>query len=85
MPSAERSEQLLVAALLVGAPRSLRLLDPRLRASTGLTTKKKTAAAIETNVIAVGDEGAVAEHGVVDREREVAEVGLADDHRDRWA
>ena len=51
-------------------------------ASIGLTTKKKTAAAIATKLISVGDERAVAEHGVVDRERQVGEVGLADDHRD---
>ena len=30
----------------------------------------------------VGDEGAVTEDGVVDRERQIVEAGLADDHRD---
>ena len=48
---------------------------------TGFTTKKKTAAAIETNVISV-DEVAVEEAALVDREREPGEVGLADDRGD---
>ena len=66
-----------MASLLVGDGLVL-VLRPAgaLIASIGLTTKRNTAAAIATNVITDGDEGAVAEDGVVDREREVAEVGL---------
>ena len=51
-------------------------------AFTGFTTKKKIAAAVVTNVISAVMKDAVPEDRVVDRERQPAEVRLADDHRD---
>ena len=48
----------------------------------GLTMKKNTAAAIADELDHVGHERSVVEHRAVDRERETAKVGLADDRRD---
>ena len=47
-----------------------------------MTTKKNTSGGDRDELDRVGDERAVAEDSVVDRERELAEIGLADQHRD---
>ena len=72
-----------MAPLLVRATSaSAGVIKRALSAFTGFTTKKKIAAAVVTNVMAAVMKAPYRKHGVVDREREVAEVRLADDHRD---
>ena len=81
-PRPQRREQLLVAPLLVRHA----LLD-RLLAAGGhhlhrLDDEEEHGGPDRDELDHGRDERAVAEHRVVDREGEVAEVGLADDHRD---
>ena len=79
---AKRCEQLLVAALLVGWAGILLGLG---RACGGrlqrLDDEEEDRRGGRQERDHVGDERAVAEDGVVDRECQAAEVGLADDHR----
>ncbi|HEV8249670.1 MAG TPA: hypothetical protein VGQ15_06820 [Gaiellaceae bacterium] len=72
-----------MAPLVVGHP----LLDRRPPAAghhrlDGLDDEEEDGGCDRHELNHVGDERSVAKHGVVDRERQVAEVRLAQDHRD---
>ena len=81
---AERGEQLPVAPLLVRHALLGRRRPPAAHQRVDrLDDEEEDRRCDRDERDHVGDERAVAEDRVVDREREVAEVGLADDHRDQ--